>query len=105
MAITTTDPVFKECRIAALVQHFFIIIRFQESSMALFEIMYQLIAGLSYICKYTDIGLSCTDYKTMGIAGIMFFLKSGDTQPADYHWLLGSKMKNKFPDFPEAGFL
>ncbi|MEJ0081647.1 MAG: hypothetical protein WDM78_12040 [Puia sp.] len=59
-----------------LYQHILIIIRFEECGMALFKIMDQPFAGRPDIREHADIGFSCTNNKTMGVAGIVFLLKA-----------------------------
>src|SRR5450432_992236 len=105
MTTAALYAVFKVNRITSLLQHLFIIVRFQESRMALFEIMNELITGLADIGKNTNICFGCADYKTMGITGIMFFLECRNAQVTDHYGLLGRKMKNKLPDFSKSGFL
>ena len=73
MPHTSTDPVFQVIRIPAVFQHLLIIIRFQESRMALAELIDHVFAGNAEICKY-DNGYRISSHdKTMRIAGIMKF--------------------------------
>src|SRR5580704_8731478 len=72
--------------------------------MTLFKIMDQPVARCPNIREDTDIGFVCADNKTMGVAGIVFFLKSGYPEATDLDRLLICKMKGKLPDFPETCF-
>src|SRR6478736_5331063 len=101
MSISTTDPVFQECRISSFIQHFFVIIRFQEGSVTLFEIMHELLTGCTDIRKNSNICFGGTDHKTMGVAGIMFLLESRYLKSPDRNGLLGGKMHYILSDFPE----
>src|SRR6266852_6115773 len=104
MTAASADTVFQVEGITPLLKHLFIIIRFQEGSVTLFEIMDQLIARFADIRENADIGFGCADYKTVRIAGIMLFLKGSDLKSADLYRLLCSKMRGKLPDFPETRF-
>src|SRR6185312_14828614 len=73
MAVSSPYPVFQEPGIFPIHQHFFIIIGFQKSRMALTEIMNQLIAGLANVGKNAHGCLQTAHDKTMGVAGVMFF--------------------------------
>ena len=55
MPVTAANTIFEMMRIAALIQHYLIIIGFQESRIALLKMLQQMLTGLANICKYANL--------------------------------------------------
>src|SRR5450631_562369 len=102
MTFASSDPVLQNIGITSFIQHIFIIVGFQKCRMTLSKEVDQPFAGSADIGEYADIGFGSTHYKTVRIAGIMFFLKSSDTKWADGDGLLVVKMKYELPDLPKT---
>src|SRR5690348_13517309 len=79
---------FKIERVISFVQHVFVIVRLQESCMALFEIMDHIFTRFTDIRKYPYRYFVTLHYKTVRICRIMKFRKSYYRQIADKYRLV-----------------
>ena len=73
MTQSTADATFKMIWITAFLQHFLIIIGFQECCMALTEILPHVFAGCANIRKHTYFYSFIFQYKTMSMRCIVKF--------------------------------
>src|SRR6187549_137463 len=80
-------------RIAAGSQHFFIIVGFKKNGIALPEMINNLFAGFTNICKYAYTNaVIILHNKTMRIAGIMFFSKRFYGKPTNPYSFVGREI-------------
>ena len=91
MAVAAPDAPFEVIRVAALVQHFIIIIRFQKSRMAFAEMFGHILAGCADIRKYTHPDIIKRDRKAAWIGGIMIFRESRYQQVPDSYRTINGK--------------
>lgn len=83
MSPAAADAPFQVKRVGARLQHHFVIVRLQESGMALPEIVDQLIANHADIGKYSYGHFMVLHNETAGFCRIMFFTEGSDLQAAD----------------------
>lgn len=91
VSFASADAVFQEIRITPLVEHLFIVISLQESSVALFKVMDQLIAGDANVGKYADVHIATGYHKTVRICGVVVFGKCGYTNVTHLYRFCGHK--------------
>lgn len=78
MTLTIGNSVFQWLGVSPIAQHYFIVIRFQKSSMALLKIMRYPVTGNANIGNHSNMDALITYHKTMRICGIVFFAKRGN---------------------------
>lgn len=82
VTITTTDTLFQEAGIVALVEHLLVIVGFEEGSVAAAEMMHQLFARAADIGEYANGGVFRSDGEAIGIGGIVVFAEGADIEVA-----------------------
>src|SRR5665647_462101 len=88
MTQSATDTVFEIDGIITFFKHILIIIRFQESGMALLKIFDQMLTWCANISKNTHTNIVVRNHKTKGITCIMKFWKSDNRQSFDNYRLM-----------------
>ena len=88
---SAADPSFQVVRITAVFQHIRVIIRFQESRMALPEVVNQLLAGSAQIGENPYGNLLAGHRETVRFSGVMDLRKRPDQQLPDPNFLKGGE--------------
>src|SRR4051794_38657715 len=101
----TADSFLKVIRIFSIQQHVIIIIGLKKSSMTSGKMVFNLLTGITNICKYSDRNSFATDDKTMGICRVMIFGKACYSQVPNHCCFMCFKIFQEIPMYLQSAMV